>query len=81
MHWQHAPPTQHAPLTDDTEVHHATDTEEKLLSSQRQTALADIDAHCQSQLQNWNFHTVRNKIIVESLMYTAICLVDYYAWY
>ena len=55
--------TQHAPLTDDTEVHHAAaDTEEKLLSSQRKTMPTDIDV--QSQLQNWNFHTVRNKLLL-----------------
>ena len=45
---EQAPPT-----NDDIEIHHTADREEQLPSPQQQT---DIDL--QSQLQNWNFHTV-----------------------
>lgn len=41
------------PPSDDIEIHHTADRDEQLPSPQQQT---DIDQ--QSQLQNWNFHTV-----------------------
>jgi hypothetical protein len=51
---------QQAPPNDDIEVHPTADRDEQLLSAQQ---LTDIDL--QSQLQNWNFHTVA--IIIASL--------------
>ena len=63
---EQAPPT-----NDDIEIHHTADREEQLPSPQQQT---DIDL--QSQLQNWNFHTVRNYYTSFKLMlYLILCML------
>ena len=41
------------PPSNDIEIHHTADRDEQLPSPQQQ-----IDIDLQSQLQNWNFHTV-----------------------
>ena len=71
---QHMHPIEQAPPpNDDIEIHHTADRDEQVLSPQQQ-----MDIDLQSQLQNWNFHTVRTYAIITSLkqmLYYAIIIM------